>query len=571
MRQSLFLVMGILVLNTGPAEARPAPVGSQPAAARQTARPDPLRRLSVAVQRGVARCAGTVRRGACWVGSRLAPVRGGLARGARWTGRRLKKLLPVGLGAGLVLGSAGAAKAAGVGTTLAAMTGGELALLAGGATAVVGAGVGGYLYHRGRRGDRIWTASESRDLMQQVEGANDPERIDMLLTRARRARHTARAEQSQAETSGSRKARREARRNAAFSGLAATYAELLLNGASSHERQRVGGRTPRAWQERFGALEQEALARGFDGKVALELEALRAEVAGQDGAREKQAAAIQAFKKQTPWLFARKMKADLARVSAAAGRFGQEGQLEAQLAESKTSAMRGRVSDRLAGADGEYRGHRQRLTTLDGLYTNKLQPAVTLVKEISEALDTVHSARNAQAANLALAASKTHVYVGKDEKGRSKYEDKSGFYRGLAAAESARAHRAASTARDKTAELNTHLERLRNDPDVRGEGLAVPGAGARAPTGGGLDPLSTYFAPPGAALAGNLVGNLVGFIADNSSGARKGFASVKQGVEQMASVVDGRRQQERSWVDGRIDRRLQTEMAQARQGALSPR
>jgi hypothetical protein len=37
------------------------------------------------------------------------------------------------------------------------------------------------------------------------------------------------------------------------------------------------------------------------------------------------------------------------------------------------------------------------------------------------------------------------------------------------------------------------------------------------------------------------------------------------------AVVDGRRQQERSWVDGRIDRRLQTEMAQARQGALSPR
>jgi hypothetical protein len=530
-------------------------LAERPAAVQQTAaKPNMFRRASAAVQRKAALCVGKVKQGFCWMGNRLAPVKTKLAQGTRWTGRKLKKLAPVGLAGGLVLGTAGTAKAAGFGTTIAAMTGGQIALVAGGAAAVVGAGVGGYLYYRGRRNDRAWGASDSRGLMQQVDGTSDPGQLNALLASSRSSYQAALDQQSKAEVAGSRKVKKAATQKVAFSGLAATYAELLLNGASSQAGQRAGGRTPSAWRDQLGSVEQEAISRGFDGKVALVLESLKTEVSQQQGSGEKHARAIKAFEGQTK-LFAKGMKADLAKVKAAADRFGQETQAETQLIESKTSAMRGRVSDRVAQGNNEFSNRRKRLSTLDGLYKSKLQPVVDLASGISNALSEIESARSSQTSYLALAASQTHVYAGTDAKGRPKYEDKSGFYRMLAMNEASRAHSAASTAEAKMSELNRRLGELRNDPQMRAEGLTAP-QGSSASVSAGPDAFSVYFLPPMFGLMSNLFSNY--------SSAQSSFLPVKGAIDHVAGAVNSRRQQERGWINSQIDQKLHSEMALAR-------
>lgn len=545
---SLVVVLGFGFGFDSPALAeRPAVV--QPA----TARPGVFRRATAALKRRATACVGMVKNGFCRVGSRLAPVRTRIAQGARWTGRKLKKLAPVGLAGGLVLGTAGTAKAAGFGT-LATMTGGQVALLTGGAAVVVGAGVGGYLYYRGRRNDRAWAASDSRGLMQQVEQTNDPAQLGALLAGSRTAHQAALEQQANAGARGSRKVKKAAAQKAAFSGLAATYAELLLNGAASQAGQRVGGQTPSAWRTQLGSAEQEAISRGFDGKLALALEKLQSEVSHQRGFGEKHTAAIKAFEGQTK-VFAKGMKASLAKVRAAADRFGQETQAETQLVDSKTTAMRGRISDRVARSNTEFRDRRQRLGTLDGLYSSKIQPCVDLAAGIASALSDIESARSSQTTYLALAASKTHVFVGNDDKGRPKYEDKSGFYRMMAMNEASRAHSAASTAEAKMSALNTRLAELRNDPQMRAEGLTAP-HGRSASVNAGPDAFSVYFMPPTFGLMSNLF--------DSFSSARSSFLPVKGAIDHVAGMVDSRRQQERSWINGQINRQLQSEMTLAR-------
>lgn len=545
---SLVLAFGLGFGFSPPALAE-RPTVVQPAAAR----PGAFRRTTAALKRQVTACVGKVKNGFCRVGSRLAPVKTKLTQCTRWTGRQLKRLAPVGLAGGLVACSAGTAKAAGFGT-LATMTGGQLALMTGGAAAVVGAGVGGYLYYRGRKNDKAWAASESMGLMQQAERTTDPAQLDALLASSRTAHQSALDQQSQAEAAGSRKVRKAAAQKAAFSGLAATYAELLLNGAASQAGQRAGGQTPSAWRAQLGSAEQDAISRGFDGKLALALDKLQSEVSQQQGSGEKHGKAIKAFEGQTK-VFAKGMKASLAKVRAAAERFGQETQAETQLIESKTSAMRGRISDRVAGSNAEFRTRRDRLGTLDGLYSSKLQPIVDLASGIDSALSDIESARSSQTSYLALAASQTHVYVGNDDKGRPKYEDKSGFYRMMAMNEASRAHSAASTAEAKISALNTRLAELRNDPQMRAEGLTAP-HGSSSSVSAGPDAMTVYFLPPMFGLMSNLF--------DSYSSARSSFLPVKGAIDHVAGQVNSRRQMERGWLNSQIDRQLQNEMTLAR-------
>ena len=545
---SLVVVLGFGFGFDSPALAeRPAVV--QPA----TARPGVFRRASAAMKRQVTACVGKVKNGFCWVGNRLKPVKTKVAQCTRWTGRQLKRLAPVGLAGGLVACSAGTAKAAGFGT-LATMTGGQLALMTGGAAAVVGVGVGGYLYYRGRKNDRAWAASDSRGLMQQVEQTTDPGQLNTLLAGSRTAHQSALEQQAQAEAGGSRKVKKAAAQKVAFSGLAATYAELLLNGAASQAGQRVGGQTPTAWRTQLASAEQEAISRGFDGKLALALEKLQSEVSHQQGFGEKHALAIKSFEGQTK-LFAKGMKASLAKVRAASDRFGQETQAETQLVDGKTTAMRGRISDRVAGSNTEFRDRRQHLNTLDGLYRSKIQPCVDLAAGIASALSDIESARSSQTSYLALAASQTHVFVGNDDKGRPKYEDKSGFYRMMAMNEASRAHSAASTAEAKMSSLNTRLAELRNDPQMRAEGLTAP-HGSSSSVNAGPDAFSVYFMPPSFGLMANLF--------DSFSSARSSFLPVKGAIDHVAGMVDSRRQQERGWINNQINRQLQSEMTLAR-------
>lgn len=445
-----------------------------------------------------------------------------------------------------------------------ASTGDGKMILAGSAAAVVAAGAGTWVYLRGRGKDRQWLASESHTLMKQADklASRDPAQLAQLVQRGRSARQAAERKLQAAST---RKEKKLASREVAFTGLAAAYAALVLNVSTENPANRVGAHLPKVWKQKLGAAELEAKRSKSDGKVALLLQDLSKEVDQQRAVTERHRGALEGFDKAKPMIFAKNMKRAMKRVHDAVGTFGKELDVEQKLLTAKTTAMRGRVSDRLANKSAEYKEKRTYLGELDTFVGKRLGPVVTLAHQISDNLSTIASARQQETTYLAMAASRTRVPV---QKTRTKYvngkaetehytdyEDQSGYYRMMAANEASTAQSNATEAQSRISSLNTHLRALRGHAILTREGGQMPGAREVA-VAHGRGWAGAYLLPP----TFNLIGNL---FSDTTSAINQ-FAPVRGAIDHVAGHIDGRRGQLRGWVNQKIDAQLASEIALAR-------
>src|SRR5260370_38319282 len=104
-----------------------------------------------------------------------------------------------------------------------------------------------------------------------------------------------------------------ARRYAAFDLLVAGRAELNENAVSADPRARIGGETPAVWRKRLGDADADARATGFEGKLALKLKRLGAEIVSERGAGEKIEAELGVYAKFIPKLFGGQMGREVER------------------------------------------------------------------------------------------------------------------------------------------------------------------------------------------------------------------------------------------------------------------
>lgn len=444
-----------------------------------------------------------------------------------------------------------------------ASTGDGKMIIAGSAAAVVAAGAGTWVYLRGKGKDRQWLQSGSHTLMKQADklASSDPAQLAQLVQKGRTARQAAERKLQAAST---RKEKKLAKREVAFTGLAAAYAALVLNVTTENHATRVGAHLPKVWKQKLGAAEHEAKRNRSDGKVALLLKDLGKEVDHQRSVTERHRGALEGFDKAKPMIFAKNMKSAMKRVHDAVGTFGKELDVEQKLLTAKTTAMRGRVSDRLANKMPEYKEKRTYLKELDAFKRNKLGPVVDLAHKISSNLSAIVDARQQETTYLAMAASRTRVPV---QKTRTKYvngkaetetytdyEDQSGYYRMMAANEASRAQNNGTQARARISSLNTHLRALRGHAILVREGVQMPGE-RDVNVAHGRGWASAYLLPP----TFNLIGNL---FSDTTSAINQ-FAPVRGALDHVASRIDGRRNGLRGWVNQKIDAQLASEIALA--------
>jgi len=444
-----------------------------------------------------------------------------------------------------------------------AATGNGKMVIAGGIAALVAAGGGTWAYLRGRGADKQWLRSDSHSLMRNVDtlAARDPSQLAGLVHKGRTA-HQAAQHKLQAATS--RKEKKQAQLDVAFSGMAAAYAALMLNVSSEDPAMRVGANPPKVWKQKLSAAETEAARSQSDGRVALLLKDLGKEVDHQRAVTERHRGALEGFEGAKPTFFAKNMKASLKRVTEAVGTFGKELDTEQKLLTAKTAAMRGRVSVRLAGKSTEFRDKNSYLGELDAFKSNKLGPVVDLAHNISSNLSAIADARQQESSYLAMAATRTHVPVPKTrtkyvngkpvQEQYTAYEDQSSFYRMMAANEASRAQSNATEAQTRISSLNTHLRALRGHPILAKEGVQMPGE-RDVSVHHGRGWAGAYLLPP----AFNLLGNLF----SDTTSAISQFAPVSGALDHVASHIDGRRGQLRGWVNQKIDTRLASEMALA--------
>src|SRR5262249_10747704 len=153
---------------------------------------------------------------------------------------------------------------------------------------------------------------------------------------------------------------------------------------SKDPKARMGEQLPSAWDSRIGELEQDALGSGFEGKLALGLSELRGEVGREEGRRNEIERDFKDFGDRTPSLFGGNMKMHSERAQAVLKEFDRiESGPEESLLAGKPSAMRGRVSDRIYGESGEFRGHRDHRDKLAELH-GRVQPALETAERVDQ-------------------------------------------------------------------------------------------------------------------------------------------------------------------------------------------
>ncbi|MFA6004530.1 MAG: hypothetical protein WC881_10730, partial [Elusimicrobiota bacterium] len=254
---------------------------------------------------------------------------------------------------------------------------------------------------------------------------------------------------------------------AAFDGMVGARAELNHNAVSPDAGKRIGVVTPPAWKQEVSALEAPAKESGFEGYLALKLQALRAETNKEDAKAARLEQDLKNFEKAVPSLFGGKLKDQLGKGQKDLAEFQTtEINPEKTLLTGTDNSMRNRVSDRLYSEGPEFRGHRNHRDRLVNLYDRSLGPTIKVAQNVDEDLREYISHRNSESNYLLLASMHTHDAVScthsyTDSNGNTRYqhsndyEDNSGTYRMMAANE-------ASSAQAHAAAANRGLEALRH-------------------------------------------------------------------------------------------------------------
>ncbi|OGR57192.1 MAG: hypothetical protein A2X36_17555 [Elusimicrobia bacterium GWA2_69_24] len=450
--------------------------------------------------------------------------------------------------------------------------------IAGIAAAAVAVVVGVWTWMRGRQKNSTWENSKSNQDIIALEKArrdNDAKTLGEIKTEAR-GRQTRMDERiANARSAGQKDIElkegktmkvKDAEAFAAFDGLAAARAELNENAVSADPKARVGGELPATWQGRLGGLDAQASQAGFEGNLALQLKTMGGELARQDQAASKYEKDFSNFNKYVPGLFGGRLKDMEARGRSDLSAF-QASEIQAEKATfvKFNTAMRGRVSGRLAGKDAEYQGHLSRLEDLNQAADGTLKSAVDMARQVDKDLADMARHEHARAYNLMLAAQNERVEVPVyDKNGRqigTDIEDHSATYKALVASETAEAQASAASARAGVKALSTIIPLLHKDPVLKKEGLtfALP-SNANTRVGSGGSVFFDFWMP----ASWNFFATM--FSESQANQARGSFAPIKGGLESVMSEVQSRQASEQRWTAKRIDQVLDHEMSQAGKG-----
>jgi hypothetical protein len=442
-----------------------------------------------------------------------------------------------------------------------------------GITLAVGITVGA-LYLHGKHKNDVWKNSKSAALVVEVEKARGESRVEDLHAigdeaYSRRDRMSERIKE--AESRGQKTvddkthdSLDKAKAYRAFDGMVGGRARLNENAVSKDPKTRMGEQLPSAWDSRVGELEQDALRSGFEGRLALGLSELNGEIGREEGRRNQIAGDLKDFDARVPSLFGGNMKMHSERAQADLKEFDKiESGPEEALFAGKTSAMRGRVSDRLYGESGEFRGHRDHRDKLTELH-GRVQPALETAERVDQDLQDLEHHLHQRTYYLLIASQHEHDEepCGKDEDGDEKTceVDNSGMYKVMAANEASAAQASASAANAGIAALKPMIRQLREDQGIKDENLtfALIGTSAHSNGSGFFGVWGDLFLPSWASMFGN-------FSAESqASDARTKFAPALGGIRSVQSEIDSRTGQEAGWVDGRITTDVNGQMEKAK-------
>lgn len=245
------------------------------------------------------------------------------------------------------------------------------------AVVVIGTFVGIYYYRASERA-REWANSPQASQMALVEKARaerDAEALDRLGDEARASR----AGRNLQDALG--------RRHAAYDGAVAARADLNENAVSQDPALRIGETPPAAWRRTLTDENAAAAAGGHEGRLALGLQALKAELDRQDFEAKRLSRDIEEFADHTPNLFADRMREQVAKARAELKEFsGGEVSGELALYNGLTRAMRDRVTDRLAGADAVFREAQARSARLSLVLSGELIGSLDAAQRADEHL-----------------------------------------------------------------------------------------------------------------------------------------------------------------------------------------
>ena len=473
----------------------------------------------------------------------------GMKLKAGWRG--LGKLGQVGA---LGLVESGAA----LGLQHAGLSGGETAMVLGSATAMGLAGIG----LMARRAKQVWSGSIAAIKLKTIDQARAARTIDAVPITIGDLKQSMATNEAAIRAGG--KAAKKAARENAFLELAVVRAELALD-ESPDVKKRLSGRTLDVWQGQLGGLEAGARAQVTpmsEGKLALALKDVAREIEQEKAVVERHDQAIARFDDHVPVAFGGDMARESKTTKEQVQRLASvEVEGEIALHANLTRAMRGRVSDRLAGESGEFKQRRERhgaLTQLrEGLLGATLNEARSAEREYDAALNDRRQASYYEAEALQHTNDLEHYsededyYEGNERRTRSvpktRSVDNSQQYRTTAAMYSSSASTHTSNGNQALGALRQRLGQLAQDRTVLAEQLAVPGQGGHGGASGGPGWYGELFLPEGLNLFANMM-------AQSSLSDAQSFAAHKVGaLESMYGEVDRREKGEHGWLEQQVD------------------
>ncbi len=435
-------------------------------------------------------------------------------------------------------------------------------------------GVGGF-YARARGKIAGWQKSYAHGAVATIEeaaGRRDAGRLDQLEGELRTrqsslASSIASARRLKSETLPDGTKVEDAQREHDFLGLAIARATLHETIHSADARSRVGQRTVDSWTKGIGELDSAAQASDFEGDLALELDALDAELAGEGRAADGLSERIDAYGKHVPRLFGGEMKKARDATRGLLEKFltdeiGRERTLHA----GTTGAMRGRVTRRLAARDRTFASHHDRLQRLSAL-AEETGEAQALAEDIDSELQSAINHRNQEQSYLAIAATKTAVPVTRTRPGANgqqetyqDVEDQSGIWKGLAYQEASSAAAAANRARSGLESLRPLVEKLRADKTLRNENLhqLLPERNSSTVLAGDSG-LMSFIGPP---LFNLLMGS-----GTNVRSVHSSFQYDLGSIRRVHGETSARQKTEHTWVETKVTADVDRQKAEARSRA----
>jgi hypothetical protein len=427
-----------------------------------------------------------------------------------------------------------------------------------------------------QRAKRIWSSSLAALKIKKLDDAHTSGNWGEVAGVLEELKSAAQANDSRAI--GSKKDGKLQAKESAFLRFGIMRAELESNN-DPDARHRLSGATLPAWKSQLGGFDTQAQAkvtRESEGPLALALVELAGEMKAEQAVLVSHNAAIAQFEDFVPAAFGGPMAKEVKRAKQLVSEL-KDGELngEQELHGALTTKMRGRVSDRLAGENGEFKQRRVRHGDLKTLREGPVEGALHEAQRADSELGSAISDRQMEAFNETEAMMHTadvETYYDSESDGnggtrsvaRTRTVDNSGSYRAMAAmyASSARTHM--SNANNAMSNLSGKLQSLASDRTMLSEQLASPHHGGMTSASGGPGLVGELFMPE----AFNLFSNFMS--SGNLSSAQSGVQQKLGALKSLHDEVSRRETGERTWLDGQIDTDLGRQMSTAAKVASAP-